>query len=650
MRAPAIVSLLVFVIIFAGLGSYLLLFSKALSVASPVNLSLPVVSGTAVVGQTLSTTDGTWQSGSNTPSTFAYQWERCTIDDRNCTPIPGATASTYVLTGADATGGHRLLAMVTASNSGGPTTVLPAFDSDTVHASVYRTFYVSFTNGSNTNNGTSIGTPWKFAPGMKGFAATYNHQAGDHFIFEGGDTWPNTTFPWVPASSGTATAGDYYGAGDHTWFMGASWSMPTFDGGANSAMGSFIDSSIGLSYVTWDGFHFTNYKWANDPGFGSAQLDLSGNNSQSSPSNFLSLLNSTLDHWAHSGTCCDSPAEVYAGFGNGVLLQNDMMDQGTSNYDSGYGLNGGGSVTVDHSTFFQMIQALNPWGNDVIKYNVIHDIAFNRIDYDNQTHSNGMNIQGGDNYIYNNTMYNVSNGTEQIDYNGDGTNYIFNNLEYAPETGRDIIQDDCTFGGCSTGSSYILNNTIQTTDSFACQQYVNRKGQNGTTGGGTYDIVYLENEHCVGGGQDDIDTGASITHDTKATDLLMSNSQATTAGYTPSEALPYSPSSATAATVGIGTNLTTLCTGEAVALCIGIDGHPRSTTGAWDIGAYQYSASGSGAAVIGDLDGNGHVNVFDLSILLSHWNQTGTNIPGDIDNNQIVNIFDLSVLLSHYGT
>jgi hypothetical protein len=46
-----------------------------------------------------------------------------------------------------------------------------------------------------------------------------------------------------------------------------------------------------------------------------------------------------------------------------------------------------------------------------------------------------------------------------------------------------------------------------------------------------------------------------------------------------------------------------------------------------------------------DLNKDGKVNVFDLSILLSHWLQSGT---GDIDGNGTVNVFDLSRLLSSW--
>jgi chitodextrinase len=52
-------------------------------------------------------------------------------------------------------------------------------------------------------------------------------------------------------------------------------------------------------------------------------------------------------------------------------------------------------------------------------------------------------------------------------------------------------------------------------------------------------------------------------------------------------------------------------------------------------------------ALLGDLNGDHKVNIYDLSILLSHWGKPGA---GDFNNNGKVDIFDLSVLLSKYGS
>jgi hypothetical protein len=61
--------------------------------SAPVNTVAPAVTGTATVGQTLSTTNGTWL-GAPAP-TFTYQWQRSGSN------IGGATSSTYVLVAAD---------------------------------------------------------------------------------------------------------------------------------------------------------------------------------------------------------------------------------------------------------------------------------------------------------------------------------------------------------------------------------------------------------------------------------------------------------------------------------------------------------------------------------------------------------------------
>jgi alpha-tubulin suppressor-like RCC1 family protein len=74
--------------------------------SAPINTVAPVVSGTATVGQTLSTTNGTW-TGAPTP-TFTYQWQRAGSN------IGSATSSTYVLVDAD--GGSAIRCVVTATN------------------------------------------------------------------------------------------------------------------------------------------------------------------------------------------------------------------------------------------------------------------------------------------------------------------------------------------------------------------------------------------------------------------------------------------------------------------------------------------------------------------------------------------------------
>ena len=81
---------------------------------APVNTALPVVSGTAEEGETLSASTGTW---TESPTSYAYQWEDCNASGASCSAISGATGSTRVVAASDV--GHTLRVVVKATNAGG---------------------------------------------------------------------------------------------------------------------------------------------------------------------------------------------------------------------------------------------------------------------------------------------------------------------------------------------------------------------------------------------------------------------------------------------------------------------------------------------------------------------------------------------------
>jgi thermitase len=83
----------------------------------PASTSLPMVSGTARDGQTLGASTGSW---SGSPTSYAYQWQRCDSSGAACAPLAGATTSSYAVQTADV--GSTLRVTVTASNSAGSAT------------------------------------------------------------------------------------------------------------------------------------------------------------------------------------------------------------------------------------------------------------------------------------------------------------------------------------------------------------------------------------------------------------------------------------------------------------------------------------------------------------------------------------------------
>ena len=83
----------------------------------PVNSSAPTITGNAVQGQTLTETHGSW---SNSPTSYAFQWQDCDSTGTTCTPITSATGQTYTLTANDV--GSTIEVQETATNIGGPGT------------------------------------------------------------------------------------------------------------------------------------------------------------------------------------------------------------------------------------------------------------------------------------------------------------------------------------------------------------------------------------------------------------------------------------------------------------------------------------------------------------------------------------------------
>ena len=84
----------------------------------PTNSGLPNVTGTAAVGQKLTTDDGSWAS--RFLVSWSEAWLRCNASGGNCAAT-GATGSQYVV--ADADKGSTLRSQVTATNPAGSTVV-----------------------------------------------------------------------------------------------------------------------------------------------------------------------------------------------------------------------------------------------------------------------------------------------------------------------------------------------------------------------------------------------------------------------------------------------------------------------------------------------------------------------------------------------
>jgi hypothetical protein len=86
--------------------------------STPVSEASPGITGTGMVGYTLSVSDGAWSAAG--ALAYTYEWKRCDEAGESCTTISGTTSDTHTLTESDS--GHTVRALVTATHEGASTT------------------------------------------------------------------------------------------------------------------------------------------------------------------------------------------------------------------------------------------------------------------------------------------------------------------------------------------------------------------------------------------------------------------------------------------------------------------------------------------------------------------------------------------------
>lgn len=160
------------------------------SATLPVNTVAPALTGTARVGETLLTTDGTWTG--STP-TYARAWERSENGSTGWTTISGASSSSYTLTSSDA--GKYLRSSVTATNTAGSVSARSAASAQVTEAPA-NTVAPSFSYSGSLEVGTVL--------------------TGSAGTFTGAPT-PDLTFSWQRSSNGTSGWSSISGATASTY-------------------------------------------------------------------------------------------------------------------------------------------------------------------------------------------------------------------------------------------------------------------------------------------------------------------------------------------------------------------------------------------------------------------------------------------------
>jgi hypothetical protein len=435
----------------------------------------------------------------------------------------------------------------------------------TLSSTVYgATYYVDFSGGADSNNGTSKATPWKHQPYMQGWTGSYSHSAGDRFIFKGGVTWDKTCLPMDIAVGGGVGAQDYYGL-DKTWYTGGSWTRPIFDA-QNTALGGVNANhmvKIQSGYLTFDNFELTGFYWdVNSGGWVTSLISLWDTH--------ILIANCLLHNWSHDTLAngADDALNVvitYDGYGVGQVVSNCVI---VGNGDSGVAVRGSFELVTGCSISNVPNAILFSGTNVTISHNEIGPmmgLSFAA------GHPNAIEQLGNpglcwihDNYIHDTHPSDTSIEVIFLGGIGNGIGWVYNNVCW--NLGRPPIEVDTRSGNYEL---HAYNNTLVSPSNLAGIVLVPHPPNLCT--------LYATNNHAINNNA--VFSSSDVVN--AGFNLLQGPAQAAADGF--SAASRYAPTKAKAATVdaGVPTPYPT-----------DILGVSRPQGAAWDIGAYELQRGG----------------------------------------------------------
>jgi hypothetical protein len=479
------------------------------------------------------------------------------------------------------------------------------------------TYYVS-TSGSDSNSGTSQSSPWAHIPGMATWTGNYTPAAGDTIILRGCDVWTNANFPIVWTWSGSSGSVITVGV-DQTWYntstCASAWNRPVFNAGGTAIQppectggnqNKFLIFN-GATYVTVNSIEMTGFYWNSDQynSCWSTAAFVTANNSD-----YITLNNFYIHNWSVGSSATDGDHLIAVGSSSpwcdNCLLTNSVIDGSASNKNSGVGVQWSTTNTVIHN----VTNAFKPITHGVWANNNVYAV---NLSFDGESHPNCFESTGSlssnhDFYIYNNRIHDnyVCEGLQVG--NPNEIDYVWNNIWYnntsVGANGPQVPQSE------TPDSFYFWNNTVVGWTS--CVQ----SAGHGFSWTGSF---VAENNLCIDLAGATILGSPSASTTTINNNIGISAAVALTQGLTNTETYVYAPVSSNCNGItssclnGAGANLTSLATGLLTALqqdttygcvqgtvsgvvqavCNQRTAVTRPTSGAWDVGAYQYSSSTS---------------------------------------------------------
>jgi hypothetical protein len=453
--------------------------------------------------------------------------------------------------------------------------------------------------------------------GCSANCAAKTPQAGDQFILRGGDVWhwgsgSPTGIPWSWNWSGTSGGRIYIGV-DQTWFSGSSWTRPVMNGDnplSTSAVGSCAFFSGGqfvqnANFVDFDNVEFKGMCWSGADGRGASscssgcdysQLTMNANTHDSTFENLY------IHGWTHTPFSCSFTTQLNGTCDVAMSILNDSHSNGdVNNRYIGIVIDGsdsdrrsGGCIAYGGYDIHNSVCRFNSQAFVTNNTRFFHDNLIEFIDEsgDGVKHSNGWELNGSNTDLdwYNNVVRHIGTVATigvNLWFNPAGTLRAYNNVVYdihmaggnywdVAGNGPEIIYNNTLEGGP------IANNTFQPPITSRNNHFI---GCTGVSGG------------CF--------LSASNVND--ANSVFQTESVANAQGYV--AANNFGPTAATNATVGAGTNLTSVGCSTFAGICqdttlgVGYDSvnhvvivpgrtpNARPASGAWDAGAYFFGGT-----------------------------------------------------------
>ncbi len=485
---------------------------------------------------------------------------------------------------------------------------------------VTNCYYIA-ANGSDSNSGTSESSPWAHLPGMStctGNCAGLTPGSGQGFIFRGGDTWEGSDLGITWNWGGTAGSPIYIGV-DQSWSAGGAWSRPIWTCGGASCTGGtaayYFQSAKG--YVTVDNIEA--------PGFFVSSSNTGAYVFGACAANQI-FENIYIHGWnTNVGPIGTVGTAFHVGCGNnvaGTTFRYNVVDGSDSSQNMMTGIYPTAPIAYGNVLRYLVTGIDGPgddWHDNLVEYLVQSTVT---------SHQDGLyhvsQYSRPNSLIYNNVVRHTTNpltgGAVKMWFNGNApcpygacVSYAFNNIVYDNYPGNTI--DMGGHAAVNYGTWYFFNNTVECgMDSVLgnCEL-----GDQGNTGGTM--TVNAINNHWISTATTSFPVCTHYVCN-ESTPLFQTLTTANTQGYTDDANYAFQPSSSSGSTVGKGANQDSLCAAvsaidsSAGAACYGgttyacaydATNHTVSCptiaevtrpSGAWDVGAYQFSATTQASA------------------------------------------------------